>query len=217
MREANVVTEVTTVQFPSKVKPGTMAVIYNLQMANGERIGAGFKPPPCQAGDQVEYDVTMKGSYKNADNIVVVGQGVSAPAQQVIQQPVQQAVQQAIPPAEVAGAVPPASTFVPQAPPATLPVPAPVTQAAPNRSLDQRQVSIIYQSSVDKALKFLDLMLQHDCIVLGAAKGKKADICKAWVDDYADTFYRQIEAVTLNGGVEDREEDQMPAEVPEEA
>ena len=103
MRESNTVTEITTVDFPSKFKPGVMSTIYNLQMINGDRIGAGFKPPPCNAGDMIEYDVTMKGQYKNAANIVVVGQGAEVPATQP----------QAMAPADIPGAVPPASTFQP--------------------------------------------------------------------------------------------------------
>jgi hypothetical protein len=198
MRESNTVTEITTVQFPSKFNPGQMSTIYNLQMINGDRIGAGFKPPPCKAGDAIEYDLVMKGQYKNAENIAVTGQGANVPATQPV----------AMAPADVAGAVPPASTFGAAAPVVATP--------AKPYAVDNRQCSIMYQSAYDKSLKFLDLMLQHDCIVLGTTKGKKADICKAWVDDYADTIYRQIEEVTLGGGIPDREEDFGSSAIEEE-
>ena len=163
--------------------------IYNINTVDGKRLGAGFKQPPCQAGHIIEYDLVMRGSYENAENITIVGEGVSAPAQQVV--------------------APPAAPIGHLAQPAPAPVPAP----APAPVGNDRQASIVHQSSRKDAIQFVGILLAHDCLVLGSTKGKRADIVEAYVDDFTRRFFNATQTVGQTGVVPEGDEDFV---VPEE-
>ena len=153
--------------------------IFNINTVDGKRLGAGFKQPACQAGHIIEYDLVMRGSYENAENITVIGEGVAAPAQQVVTHtaaPVQAVVQ-----------------------PAVAPAPAPVG--------NDRQASIVHQSSRKDAIQFVGILLAHDCLVLGSTKGKRADIVEAYVDDFTRRFFNATQTVGQTGVVPEGDED----------
>jgi len=43
---------------------------YNVKI-NGEWLGAGYKKPQCKQGDNIDYEITQKGQYKNITNISI--------------------------------------------------------------------------------------------------------------------------------------------------
>lgn len=72
------VQKLSTKQGQGRNGPYTM---YNVNI-DGEWYGHGFKPPQCNEGDYVQFNVIQKGQYKNADSISVVANNnvASAPA-----------------------------------------------------------------------------------------------------------------------------------------
>lgn len=72
---SGIVVEIKTRSVAGKFgRPGTA---YNIVLDDGNSYSAGFKSPPCSAGDKVQFDVVMNGKYSNADfnSIEVLGKG----------------------------------------------------------------------------------------------------------------------------------------------
>lgn len=76
------VQKLSTKQGQGRNGPYTM---YSMNV-DGDWYSCGFKPPQCNEGDYVQFNVTQKGQYKNADNISVavadspVSSNTNAPA-----------------------------------------------------------------------------------------------------------------------------------------
>lgn len=75
MQAQGYVQKMSTKQGVGRNGPWTM---YSINV-DGEWYSCGFKPPQCQEGDYVSFNVVQKGQYKNAENVAAIPQQ-SAPS-----------------------------------------------------------------------------------------------------------------------------------------
>jgi hypothetical protein len=66
-------------QKPGVNGQGRPYVLWSFKDQNGKWWGAGFKNTGWKQGDNVSFDIEVKGQYENAINVVVQGQAQPAP------------------------------------------------------------------------------------------------------------------------------------------
>lgn len=67
--------------------------------------------------------------------------------------------------------------------------------------VNNRDVSIQYQSSHKDAIQVLDVLLKNDAVKLPAKQADKYDAAMALVDEITAQFYLKLESVIQDGGV----------------
>lgn len=174
-------------------KAGT-GTAYTVQLSDNQYYGAGFKPPGCNEGDNIEFEyfVNKAGFNQIADGTIKVAEA---------QAPQQQAPQQGQP-APAGGGQSKAGYW----------------DEKEKRDL-KTQKTIQYQASRNAALELTKMALEHDCLSLGQKKADKADVLMAFVDEITDRFNKDVTDFAETGSrtaqYDDNNQDNQAQEVGE--